>query len=377
MEQDKNVNKIIGDALCLLSIMAELHEPLKFFHYSLPKGLCIVVEDSNNTDGLLCAFDRMEDFEILQSPRISNLDLRNYKLAVYTLQKKDSPEILSDFLTTPKSLTALLIPGFMPDYLPETYKIVIPAISISDYVVTRLNEEICAIKNFFRNDFDNLEEEFEKIPTSADYMNRPVSSALYTQMLIAAKMYQLWYRSCHIESDTQIRYLSLLKTAKDIAEFSENFQENVDLSDIVVKLFFEYTDNHHELYFSLPDQVSAEAYRFMKDGDVIFFDSGFYYVSEKLFKKICSPLLKSFGWLYIKEKLRQSDILYCNDCQHKNYTSKKLLVTEHGIESRNRFLWLRKDFFISWDRLLPEERRDAHGQDISGQTGTNLLLDSK
>lgn len=375
MEKDTKNNQMIQNTIRIISIMSELHMPISYFHYNLPKGLCLVAEDPEYTDDLLCAFNRINDFHILHSPQITNSDLPNYKFAIYEPHRNDKLDILNNFLTAPRFLTALLVSGVIPDNLPNSYIIVIPSGSISDKDTQILNAEICYFKNFIRDRPEILEEELKKFNTEDDFFNRPINSPLYVQMLLAAKMYKICYRSKYSESETALRYNNILTSLERIFDFSENFLENTDLSDIVINLFLRYIENHNEIFYSPPDKVEARIYKHVSEGNVIFFDDSFYFVAEKLLKKICDPLLESFSWIYIKENLRQAEILYCNRCQPINYTRKKLLITEYGIETRNRFLWLRKEVFVSWDRLSPEERSKTNEEFLSGQAGTRSLPD--
>lgn len=377
MENPNETSKIILDALTMLSIMSELHEPINFYRFNLPKGLCILVEDADNVDNLLCTLNRLEDTQIMQSPRIMKSNLPNYKLAIYALKKTDTPDILSDFLTLPRFLSAVIVSGVIPDNLPDTYKIVFPAVLISRYDADMLNSEICAVRQFLRDDPSAMEEELEKFSTSAEYNCHP-NSPLYVQMAIAARLYRLWHRSCHYENETRDRYSKLLQRIEQLFNISEVYLDNVDLSDVFVNLFLDYSENHTELHFIDANAATDKDCAYLKEnGNVIFYDDLFFYTPEKLFKKICTPLSGTFQITYIKENLRTSGILSINTCQNNCYTRKKVLITESGIDSRNRFLWLAKKYFVTWDRLSPEEGGKTNEPNLPGQNRPTQLLDVK
>lgn len=377
MENSNETSKIVLDALTMLSIMSELHEPINFYRFNLPKGLCILVEDADNMDSLLCTLNRLEDTQIMQSPRIMKSNLPNYKLAVYALKKTDTPDIVSDFLTMPKFLSAVIVSGAIPDNMPDTYVIVFPAGLVTHDDAEMLNSEICTVKQFLRDNPDGMEEELEMFNTSAEYSDY-TASPLYTQMTLAAKMYKFWYRSCHHENETQNRYVKLQQNIQQLLDKSEMYLDNVDLSDIFVKLFFDYSEKHTELHFIHTDDATDKACAYLREnGNIIFYDDLFFYTPEKLFKKICTPLSGTFQITYIKENLRTSGILSINTCQNNCYTRKKVLFTESGIDSRNRFLWLSKKYFVSWDRLSPEEGGKTNESNLLGENRPTQLLDVK
>lgn len=377
MEKNHESNKVVSDTLTVLSIMAELHAPLNFFHYNLPKGLCILMEDLDCADDLLFALNRIEDVEIVQTPRITKSDLLNYNLVVHKLKKNDTTDVLDDFLATPKFLSAVIASAMIPDNLPDTYKIVFPACLISHNDIESIDFEVYEIKNFLRDEPGIMEKELDEFNTSLDYINNTISP-LRIQMTLAARMYRLWHRSCHYESETQERYFNLLKNIDQIIEMSKTYLDNVDLSDVFVKVFLDYTDKYTEVCFiNTNDANDKSCADMIKNGNIIFYDEKFYYIAEKLFKKICEPLLNSFHITYIKENLRISGILCCNNSQSTNYTRKKILFTESGINSRNRFLWLEKKYFAAWDRLLPEERGKTNENCVPGKSRPERLPDIK
>lgn len=378
MEENHKSNKIVNDILCLLPIMAELHAPINYYHYDLLKGLCILIEDPDDADHLLYTLNNLKDIQIMKSPRIKHSNLPNFKFALYSMQKNDSPDTLKDFLTTSRFLTAVIVSGAVPNHMPDTHIIVIPKSPVAHHDTELLNSEISAVKNFLRDNPYTMEEELEKFSTSVEYMEHPGMSPLYMQMHIAARMYQLWYRNCHCESETRNRYFNLLHSIENISKASENYIDNVELSDIFVELFLNYAEKHRELHFIHINAATDKACDLMrKNGNIIFHDDLYYYLTENIFKIISQPLLKSFQLTYIKENLRISGILCSNNCQNNNFTRKKILFTESGIDSRNRFLWLDKKFFESWDKLSPEERETTNEKHVLGKNRPQRLLDVK
>lgn len=377
MEQDKiGFEKlIVSDFFQLLSIAAELYEPLNAYQYELPKGICLLTEEPERLDSLLLSLKQLEDVEVLYSSKTSKLSLPNYKLCIYAPQKYDKAESIHNFLNSPGFLTAVIVGGSIPDNFPDTYTVFLPADSFSYFNARDLDDEISDIKDFLRNHPDFMENELSLFESCADFMNHSDKPPLYIQLLIAAKMYCLWHRSIHSEYETKKRYCSLLQSIQNIFKLTEESLDTIDVSSIVIKLFLDYTKNNPKIRFATPDEVDERTYRQLENGNLILFDHMFYYVSEMILKKICCPLLKSFRWLYIKENLRTAKILYCNSCQTKTYTRKKVLPNCIGIDSRPRFLWLRKNYFIFPDNLAPEERRTYNDEDLPRNSRNKYLPD--
>ena len=197
MEQDKiGFEKlIVSDFFQLLSIAAELYEPLNAYQYELPKGICLLTEEPEQLDSLLLSLKQLEDVEVLYSSKTSKLSLPNYKLCIYAPQKYDKAESIHNFLNSPGFLTAVIVGGSIPDKFTDKYKVFIPSESFS----RDLDDEISDIKDFLRNHPDFMENELSLFESCADFMNHSDKPPLYIQLLIAAKMYCLWHRSIHSE----------------------------------------------------------------------------------------------------------------------------------------------------------------------------------
>lgn len=61
--------------------------------------------------------------------------------------------------------------------------------------------------------------------------------------------------------------------------------------------------------------------------------------------------------IQIKKILRDEGILVCNQTGNTNFTVKKVLVNKNGQSFRERFIKLKKEFFVSRDGLYLEERK--------------------
>lgn len=379
MEQSENTFKIetVTDFILLLSITAELFEPLSAYQYGISKGICLIIEEPDRLDSFLMNLNQLEDVEILHSLKTNNLNLPNYKLGIYAVQKYDKAEDLNNFLTLPEFLTAVIVGGSVPENFPDTYKIFLTADSFSYENATNLDSDISDIKDFLRDHPESMENELGLFDTSSDFTKYANKPPLYIQLLISAKMYSLWHRSLYSECETESRHSSLLLSIDDIFRLTDAYLEDVDLSEIFVKLFLDYTTQHDEICFVHTDNANdGFCADIIKNDNIIFYDEKYYFIGEKLFKKMCTPLLNSFRITYIKENLRKSGILCCNYSQCNSYTRKKVLSTESGC-CRIRFFWLEKKYFAAWDRLSPEERGIKNGKHLSRKSRLGQLPDIK
>lgn len=69
MEQIKSEVEIVADFFRLLSLAAELYEPLKIYQYGLTKGICLLFEEADQLDSLIFNLKQLEDVEIIYSPK--------------------------------------------------------------------------------------------------------------------------------------------------------------------------------------------------------------------------------------------------------------------------------------------------------------------
>lgn len=231
MEQDKNSDeiKIANDFILLLSITAELYKPLNTYQYGLTKGICLIAEEPNEIDSLLMNLAQLEDVEILNSANTLKLSLPNYKLGAYAIQKYDKPEVINKFLTLPGFLTSVIVGGSVPDNLPDSYKVVLPAGSFSYSDARNLDGEVSDIKCFLRSHPACMENELELFESSTDFMAFENKPPLFIPLLIAAKMYCLWHRSFHSESETETRHSSLLDSINGIFKLTEESLDTIEL----------------------------------------------------------------------------------------------------------------------------------------------------
>lgn len=341
------------DMLTLVFICAELHLPFSKYGFG-GNNAVLLIEDQEQYHLLLNGLRQNKNCRILNSPKIGKLNLPNYILALYPLNRYDAPDNILEFLRYEGTFTAVIAYGILPQYLLNLDNLILLRIPVgvkSEIYFSQLE----SVKLFLRDNPVRMQTCLEEFCTTANYIGHKSDSELHIRMYLAVSVYKLWYRSCHTETETEQEINRLLQNLQYVLENSISYGDMADIGDAFIRLFLAHTEQQKTV-FCPAEKVEGRPLELMKTDEVIFYDNTYYYVPETLFKKICAPMLKSLGYMAVKKGLLDAEILECGKDGQVNYTRKKLLCTAYGIEIRKRFNWLLKNKFLQVGQLAPEER---------------------
>lgn len=346
------------DILNLILISSELYFPFQSAHYHLQKGICLATENPTHADELLHMMEQIGDCKIIPALKSRNMKkIWNFELAIHPLHRYDKEEDLHHFCTCSNCLAVLIAGGIVPEFMDDIcHIIVLPTDTYDTSALQNLTADVHSIKSFMRKYPSEMMSVISQFGTSSEAIKYAGCSELYKYFSLASHIYRLWYRNLHNEPETNARFHSMLQNMENILDKSDDYNEDIDITGIFITLFLKYADTHNEDFFPINcmDGVALEK---LREDNAILFDELFYFTPECLLKKICSPIIITFGWSTIKRCLHNSGIIHCNDLKKQNFTCKKAFTNVYGEAVRKRFLCLHKEFFIPLDGLAPEEKR--------------------
>lgn len=141
------------------------------------------------------------------------------------------------------------------------------------------------------------------------------------------------------------------ETRKRLRQISD-FASGEELQEIIASLVWSYITAAKSVILVEVNKIDRKAYKVPKENYVIVYDDRFYYFPPELLMKICEPLLQTVSEPELKKRLKGDGIIYCNSA---DYTVKKALVNIYGVQVRQRFLWVNKEYLFSLDNLRLED----------------------
>lgn len=141
------------------------------------------------------------------------------------------------------------------------------------------------------------------------------------------------------------------ETRKRLRQISD-FASGEELQEIIASLVWSYITAAKSVILVEVNKIDRKAYKAPKENYVIVYDDRFYYFPPELLIKICEPLLQTVSEPELKKRLKGDGIIYCNSA---DYTVKKALANIYGVQVRQRFLWVNKEYLFSLDNLRLED----------------------
>lgn len=337
------------DILNLILISSELYFPFQSAHYHLQKGICLVTENPIHADELCNALEQIGNCKIISALKSrDNKEIWNFELAIHPLHRYDKEEDLHHFCTCSNCLAVLIAGGIVPEFMDDICHIIVfPTYTYDTSVFWNLTADIQSIKSFMRKYPSEMMSVISQFGTSSEAIKYAGCPELYKYFSLASHICRLWYRSLHNQPETDARFHSILQNIENVLDKSDDYIEDIDITDIFISLFLRYADTHNEDFFPI-NCMDGMALEKLRGDNAILYDDFSYYTPDCLLKKICSPIIKTFGWSTIKKCLQRSGILYCNDVKKTNFTCKKAFVNVYGETVRKRFICLQKNFSYHW-----------------------------
>lgn len=356
MEAAYESGKITNDAyytlMTTLYIAGELNYPI-YRHYGYNTG-CIIQTDGSS-DPLTRAFHMIGDAHLCKTLKGDQLDCKNYCIHIYEFQKYSKAEDVIGFIQDDRHLSIVIIQGCVPEELYDMTPIFsVEVESLTPKQLEKTKYDIHAIKNFLRSNPQKMQDMLTAFQTSSEYNAHHSEANIRLVFDLAAQMYRRWFRSCHDEDTTMKRYHKFMGILNNILTVSESYDFCENLNGILYGLLTDYLDTHPEIDICHREKVDGTTSNKIKTSMVILFDTSYYYIPERLFKALCTPLCKCSGLNAVKNSLYKSGII---NYKHNSFTQKIAFTNSYGGSERHRFILVVKNKVVPFGEPELEERR--------------------
>lgn len=354
-EKDLNCTGVIK----LMGICAELNLIFREKGVNMSKGMALVLEEGAGEDLLENLARAIDAVELTKLKSGKNM-VRNYQMALHLYTRSDKADEIHGFMHSRNFLPVVIVVGVMPESLRE----ISFGIRADKKIITGIREQEFAkeqkeIKKFVRTNPDLVVRELDMLWTSVDFSRRKEYSSLYTSLLAASKIYRLFYRSFHSESDTVAHFEKVRKEVERCVDEADELAEDCDAMDAIRVAVCRYFGLSRRWHIGDIRNISGDLYKAVKSENAVLYDEEFYYISESLLRRACGTILNVLSFLKVKNILRKEGVIVCNDNAARNFTVKKVINCAHGDISRERFIKMRREFLMSNEGLYLEEMRGS------------------
>lgn len=356
MEQSSKNEQMKYDQriLFLLSCTAEIRPILQEKNLLSEKGVLIYAENKENLDW---AVQTLKIGGAVSCRRMSeSKKLWNNMIALHTYSRTDKAEEMEGYLLSEHFLPIITAVNMIPPDLTKFSNLLVVA-SCED-----TGEDYRENLSWFQERVRCNPAEAEKaldLLRSSKKIKTLFQLPEFTMTLMATmEVFCYYYRFEHTESETEIVQNRFRVAIENQTRMAESFENSLDILEVVRKAIFDWIDQNPEVQIREYDNIDGEAMKALEEDRIIVYDSACYYFPEALLRKACQPLLDTVSFTTIKAGLYEKGILIANAGATFTYTIKKVLMTVYGAPLRNRFIKLRRDFFISVTSIGLEYRRE-------------------
>ena len=356
-------NSLVSDSLTLISLLGEYHAPLQSLGYSSPRGIILCNTSPCEADSYVTSLLQLPDMVKIPSINRNNFSIPNNSLGLHLIRKYEPSENIANFLIQDSFQPLAICGGFAPEELTDFADTIALPLANLDKSSASFTE-LAACKKFFQESPKNLHTALNQAISSEIIhlisTTKGSHPILIDRLAIIIEIFLFWYRTTHDEKNTQDRKSSLYDNFLTLMQRHINCPSTVDIGDAFTEIFYEFLDHHNDISYCPVNQVEGIAAERLKTGNTILWDSTYYLLPESLCRKICSPLLREYGWLTICRNLVREGIVEPDSNQQSNYTRKKVIPHLPCDKNRFRFLYFPKDALHTLNHLTPEERMEEY-----------------
>lgn len=342
---------------------------LQEYGHDLDSGIILIAENDRRAWQLERAF-----IENLDARPISALKQKierplNYQMGLHVYRRSDRIDAIIDLLHQKDFLPVLIVGGIVPDDLSENAYII--KSDATDIEIKNISRSYVGFKTYvlghlryIQGQLKNLK--FESTLNSYD-IEREFECFLRTSMAVG-KIWKLYVREIfdkhkdikETEIDTKAAAIFdiFMDSAVHAIRLMEAYNSSYDVPEAIRDCFIRYMGEHG--YGVLQDiSETTDKTDFDK---MILYDDDFYYVKNKLFTDICSPLLETISTVHLKKLMQGAGILRCDHTAKGTYTPKVSLPSpkDGSPTVRHRFIKILKDPLKTEDGLSLEDLSDIY-----------------
>lgn len=356
MEFGKKISEVgkSASALFLIDIMAEIRPLLEDAGLILPGGLVMITENIGGV-GTIKRFFQQTRAVHCKKLTASEWAMANNKISYHIHQKFDKELDSLRFLAEEGFTPVILLHSFLPEHLKDYGRLIVlqGEGDFQDGDVQAGKD----FKDFIHKEPGFLENSIKFFKSSEFYLQHKWEEETNMALEASATAFCDYYRMNHAETETQRLHRHFHDTIQLLAEREECCSGEWDVLDAVRNVIEKYLMENQQIKIGSKDAVEGELARANQKFEAILWDYNMYYITEKVLKNACAPLLGMVSFLEIKRELRDKGYLVCNSIADGNFTVKKVVTSAMGSTSRQRFLQIRREFFDQDGGLTLPERR--------------------
>lgn len=362
---------------------------LQEYGHDLDSGIILIAENDRRAWQLEKAF--VENLDARSVSKLKKIEgPLNYRMILHVYRRSDKLDAIIDFLHQKDFLPVLIVGGIVPDGLSENAYII--KFDATDIEVRNIS---ISYGGFERYVLDNVEYvlgqlknlKFENIIDLYD-IDREFECFLHTSIAVG-KIWKCYMREIFDkhkdikETDVDTKAAIVLKDFVDSAvraiELMEAYDSSYDVQGSVRDCLIGYIQVHG---YKVIQDISEATDKTDFD-KVILYDDDFYYIKNRLFTDICSPLLETISTVQLKKHMQEAGILKCDNTAKGTYSPKVSLpsLTDGSSTVRHRFIKILKDPLRTEEGFLLEDYLDLceegrkDGQDTDKTINTTEASD--
>lgn len=342
------------DEALLLGALAHIRVLLEDAGICVRHGIILYLEDGEKMDSVL---RDLEEYGMVacQLQRREKLKYPNYTMAVVPFSRFDVAVKLQDFLECKEFLPSILVCGVLPDFFEGQKNIV-----LLKSVKTESDDSLCFedFKDFVHENAIFVCDWILKFLTSVRYKEMKNAPEIRVALEVTAYILANVYRQNHDEQTTlgflyRLQKIIANMCQTDICEYHEN------VSGAVVRCIRRHLDKNQNVKFRELSLMWNEMRGKVEGGEIILYDTEFYYISDGLLRMLCEGLQESISYLAVKAALYREGTLVNNRAEKQNYTVKLTLCDPHGKAVRIRVIRLKRAVLDGNGGLALMERREC------------------
>ncbi len=333
----------------LLLVCAEIHFISQQIGVGMRKGFQIIADgvDVEQFGRGLRENGCVEFYEL----KSRETECFNYELGFRVHAKSDRT---NEFLFQKKFLPAIIV-NFMPH--EELRELTIPLlVKESDQLKlcdSKFQDKMNEIRKFIRSNPEVVVRELQIVKSQRRFDQSDLETAFRASAAVCLE----FFRNTHSVDDVIMERRKMETQIRSYVQESLELYEEVDMLNVIRNTCDQYLSMDANYIIGKIEYVDKVTEKAIKDGDAIIYDEDFYYICNPLFRKACGKLLETVSFIKIKWELKKGEVLVCNRTSENSFTIKKSYLNDRGEECRERFLKLKKHFFVSKDGLSLEERK--------------------
>lgn len=361
----------------LLGALAHIHALLEDAGVGVRHGIVLYIGDNGKTNKVL---EDLRRYGILEHSLLGKEkpEFPNYRMAVVPFLRSYTLEKLQNYLGQRGFIPAIIVGGALPAYFWEQNVLLLsPVGDIQEKEDDSLGFE--GFKDFAHQNPGFVQQCISAFITSARFKKIREEPGIRISLEATAYVLANFYRQQHDEEET----LDFLKVLWGHVErmCQEGFggYDDANVSLAVSNCLSDYIAASSAVgFFRLGKK--EEEWKWQEGETGILYDNEFYYLTDRVLRLACKPLLDSVSYLAVKAALHQEGTLVCGQAGGAGYTVKRLLHGQDGKMARVRVVKLRRAALEGSGGLTLIERRQLHvpgemrGQRLQGgENGTKQV----